>query len=105
VQLANQNVLQQHVDHHITSALLKKGTQDAYNTFNQQDRAWVDMRLHESQDEGGFGIPNNTITRCAAAYTTNARDRYLHEPLRLVIFSHKKGRHQFSRTTPVNVRC
>ena len=54
VHLANQNVLQQHVDHHIASALLKKGTQDAYKTWNQQDRAWVDMRLHESHDEGGF---------------------------------------------------
>ena len=31
------------------------------------------MRLHESHDEGGFGVPNNTISRHAAAYTTNAR--------------------------------
>jgi len=74
ITLANQIVLQQqHVDHHIASALLKKGTQDAYKTWNQQDRAWVDMRLHESHDEGEFGIPKNTITRRAAAYTTNAR--------------------------------
>jgi hypothetical protein len=73
VTLANQNVLQQHVDHHIASALLKKGTRDAYKTWNQQDRAWVDMRLHESHDEGGFGVSNNTITRHAASYTTNAR--------------------------------
>ena len=29
--------------------------------------------MHESHDEGGFGIANNTITRRAAAYTTNAR--------------------------------
>jgi hypothetical protein len=27
--------------------------------------------LHESHDEGGFGIPNNTITRLVASYTTN----------------------------------
>jgi hypothetical protein len=33
----------------------------------------VDMRLHESHDEGGFGVPNNTITRYAASCTTNAR--------------------------------
>jgi len=33
----------------------------------------VDMRLHESHDEGGFGVPNNTITRNAPSYTTNAR--------------------------------
>ena len=31
------------------------------------------MRLHESYDEGGFGVPNNTISRHATAYTTNAR--------------------------------
>ena len=31
------------------------------------------MRLHESYDKGGFGVPNNTISRHAAAYTTNAR--------------------------------
>jgi hypothetical protein len=61
VHLANQYMLQQHVDHHIASALLKKGTQDAYKDVELarpqlQDRAWVDMRLHESHDEGGFGI-------------------------------------------------
>ena len=73
VQLANQQVLQQqHVDHKITNALLKKGTHEAYKKWNLQDRAWVDMRLHESHDEG-FGVPNNTISRHAAAYTTNAR--------------------------------
>jgi hypothetical protein len=74
IDLANQNVLQQqHVDWKINNALLKKGTQNAYKTWNQQDRAWVDMRLHESHDEGGFGVSNNTITRHAASYTTNAR--------------------------------
>jgi hypothetical protein len=66
VQLANQNVLQQHVDHKIANALLKKGTRDAYKAWNQQDCAWVDMCLHELHDEGGFGVPNNTITRKAA---------------------------------------
>jgi hypothetical protein len=30
---------QQHVDHKITLALLKKGTRDAYKTWHQQDRA------------------------------------------------------------------
>jgi hypothetical protein len=34
-------VLQQHVDHKIANALLKKGTRDAYKKWNQQDRAWV----------------------------------------------------------------
>ena len=52
VQLANQQVLQQqHVDHKIANALLKKGTREAYKKCTLQDRAWVDMRLHESHDE------------------------------------------------------
>ena len=46
---------------------------EAYKKWNLQDRAWVDMHLHKSHDEGGFGVPNNTISRHAAAYTTNAR--------------------------------
>jgi len=70
---SNQNCLQQqHVGWMISNALLKKGTREAYKTWTQ-DRAWVDMRLHESHDEGGFGVSNNTITRHAASYTTNAR--------------------------------
>jgi hypothetical protein len=64
---------QQLFDHQIANALLKKGTRDAYKTWNQQDRAWVDMRLHESHGEGGFGVSNNTIIRHDASYTTNAR--------------------------------
>ena len=52
VQLANQNVLQQHVN---------------AGQVHQQDRAWVDMRLHESHDQGGFGVTNNVITRHAAS--------------------------------------
>jgi hypothetical protein len=31
------------------------------------------MRLHESHEEGGFGVSHNTITRHAASYTTNAK--------------------------------
>jgi hypothetical protein len=31
------------------------------------------MRIHESHDEGGFSVSNNTITRHAASYTTNTR--------------------------------
>jgi hypothetical protein len=52
IDLANQNVLQQqHVDWKISNTLLKKGTRDAYKTWNQQDHTWVNMRLHESHDE------------------------------------------------------
>ncbi len=74
ITLANQNVLQlqqQHVDHHITLALLKKGTRDNYKTWNQQDSAWVDMLLHESHDEGSFSVSNNTITCHTASYMLN----------------------------------
>jgi hypothetical protein len=54
VQLANQQVLQQqHVDHKIAN-VLKKGTREAYKTWTQQDRAWVDMRLHESHDSSKY---------------------------------------------------
>ncbi len=70
-QLANQNVLQQqHVDHKIANALLKKGTRDAYKAWNQQDRALGRraLDLHESHNKGGFGVHNNTITRHAASY-------------------------------------
>ena len=39
IDLANQNLLQQqHVDHKIANALLKKGTREAYKTWAQQDR-------------------------------------------------------------------
>jgi len=51
---ANQNCLQQqHVNWKISNALLKKGTREAYKTWTQ-DRAWVDMRLHESHEEGAL---------------------------------------------------
>ncbi len=70
----NQNSLQQqHVDWKIANSLLKKGTREAYKTWTQQDRAWVDMRLHELHEEGCFGVSHNMITRHAASYTTNAR--------------------------------
>ena len=67
VQLANQQVLQQqHVNHKIANALLKKGTHNTYKKWNLQDSDWVDMRLHESHNEGNFCVPNNTISRHAA---------------------------------------
>jgi hypothetical protein len=50
-----------------------KNYRDACKMWNQQDRAWVDIRLHESHDEGGFGVPNSAVTRHVASYTTNAR--------------------------------
>jgi hypothetical protein len=64
--LANQNVLQQqHVDHKIANALLKKGTTDAHKAWNQQDRAWVDMCLHEPHEECGFRVTHNSVKLCS----------------------------------------
>ena len=76
VPIENQNHLQQqHVDHKIAEALLKKGTNNAYRTWTQQDRAWVDMVLHLPHEHGGFGVTHNTVSRHhdAASHTTNAR--------------------------------
>jgi hypothetical protein len=62
VQLVNQNLLQQqHVDHKIASALLKKGTRDAYKTWHQQNRAWVDMRLHEPTTRADLASPTTSF--------------------------------------------
>jgi hypothetical protein len=63
------------VDWKFSNALLKKGTRDAYKTWNQQDIAWVDMRLHESHDEGCFGVSNNTIV-VFVSERTNKRHRH-----------------------------
>ena len=74
VPIENQNHLQQqHVDHKIAEALLKKGTDNAHRNWTRQDRAWVDMVLHLPHEHGGFGVTHNTISRHAASYTTNAR--------------------------------
>ena len=74
VPIENQNHLQQqHVDHKIAEALLKKGTDNAHRNWTRQDRAWVDMVLHLPHEHGGFGVTHNTVSRHAASYTTNAR--------------------------------
>jgi hypothetical protein len=70
VQLANQQVLQQqHVDHKFANALLKKGTREACKKWNLQDRAWVDMRLHESHDEGEASASPTTLSRGTPQHT------------------------------------
>jgi hypothetical protein len=74
VSLDNQLALQQqHVDHKIGEALLKKGTDNTYLTWSPTHRAWVDMVLHLPHENGGFGITPNAIARTAAYYTTTAR--------------------------------
>ena len=74
VSLDNQLVLQQqHVDHMIGEALLKKGTDNTHLTWPTNHRAWVDMVLHLPHEHGGFGITSNAIARKAAFYTTTAR--------------------------------
>jgi hypothetical protein len=64
VQLENQNAPASVVPNMSTTRCLCR---------NKQDRAWVDMRLHEFQEEGGFGDTHNTVSWQAASYTTNAR--------------------------------
>ena len=57
----------------IAEALLKKGTNNAHQTWALNHRAWVDMVIHLPHDHGGFGITSNVISRKAALYTTTAR--------------------------------
>jgi len=64
-----------------------------------QDRAWVDMQLHESHEEGGFGVSHNTITRHAASYTTNARFVASWAPLHALL-SRSGCQATTSRTSP-----
>ena len=64
---------QQHVDYKIAEALLKKGTNDAHQTWAPHHRALVDMANHLPHDHGGFGITSNVISRKAALYTATAR--------------------------------
>jgi len=80
-QLANQNVLQQqHVDHKITHALLKRGTRDAYKRTSRgtsMTAAWVDMRFTCTSrttraDSASTTTPSQGTLR-RISYTTNAR--------------------------------
>ena len=41
---------------------------DTYKAWNHKDRAWANMRSHESHEEGGFGVTLNTVSRHAASY-------------------------------------
>ena len=52
---------------------LKKGTNNAHQTWPLNHRAWVDMVIHLPHELGGFGITSNVISRKAALYTTTAR--------------------------------
>ena len=74
VHLGNQQVMQQqHVDYKIAEALLKRGTNNAHQTWALNHRAWVDMVIHLPHDHGGFGITSNVISCKAALYTATAR--------------------------------
>ena len=57
----------------IAEALLKKGTNNAHQTWALNHRAWVDMVIPLPHDHGGFGITSNVISRKAALYTATAR--------------------------------
>ena len=64
---------QQHVDTHITNALLKKGAGPDYGSWNRDHHAWARMVMHLPHDEGGFGVCSSNITMNAAYYTSTSR--------------------------------
>ena len=55
-----------------TPSYKSTGTSDAYKAWNQQDCAWVDMRLHESYDEGRIRCPEQHHHKARCAVTTKA---------------------------------
>ncbi len=72
--LDNRCVLQQqHVDVKIADALLKKGTKQHADGWDEVSKDWAHMVLHLSHDEGGFGVPFNCVSKDTAFYTTTAR--------------------------------
>ena len=55
------------VDHKVANAPLKKGTRDTCKAWNQQDRGWVDISLHESHEESSVRVTHTTVSRHAAS--------------------------------------
>ena len=64
---------QQHVDVHITNALLKKGAGPDRGAWNDNHQAWARMMMHLPHAEGGFGVISSNITMNAAFYTSTSR--------------------------------
>jgi hypothetical protein len=74
IMLPNHCVLQQqHVDCKIADALLKKGTKQDADGWDESRKAWAHMLLHLPHAEGDFGVTFNDVTKDAAFYTTTSR--------------------------------
>jgi hypothetical protein len=72
--LDNRCVLQQqHVDCKIADALLKKGTKQHADGWDETSKDWTHMVLHLPHVEGGFGVHFNCVTKDAAFYTNTSR--------------------------------
>jgi hypothetical protein len=75
VQLVNQNALQQqHVDHKIANALLKKGTKEPSRPglgrhANHQDRAWVLISIKSTQQILAASVLAHPLLYPIAVYT------------------------------------
>ncbi len=67
IMLYNRCVLQQqYVDCKIAETLLKKGTKQHTEGWDESNKDWAHMVLHLSHDEGGFGVTFNCVTKDAA---------------------------------------
>jgi hypothetical protein len=74
IMLGNRCVLQQHhVDYKIADTLLKKGTKQHADGWDESIKDWAHMVLHLPHAEGGFSVPFNCVTKDAAFYTTTSR--------------------------------
>jgi hypothetical protein len=72
--LYNRCVLQeQDVDCKITDALLKKGTKQHTEGWDESNKDWTHMLLHLPYAEGVFGVTFNCVTKDVAFYTTTSR--------------------------------
>ncbi len=73
IMLPNLCVLQQqHVDCKIADALLKKGTKQHVDGWDSSSIDWAHMWIHLPDEEVGFGVTFNDVTKDAAFYTTTS---------------------------------
>jgi hypothetical protein len=52
---------------------LKKGTKQDEDGWDTSEKTWAHMVLHLSDDEGGFGVTTNDVTKDDVFYTTTSR--------------------------------
>ncbi len=54
-------------------SLLKKGTKQHTGGWDSFSKDWSHMCIHLQDDEGGFGVTFNDVTKDATFYTTTSR--------------------------------